>query len=589
MKHIRFILIFVSTLLLVCTLAGCIAVQSDGQQLVVTGDSIIVNKEPVSSIDNAALVDNRYLYTQDQNDSVVTMYLTVSRGTDSENTDYSWPEINNYSIYDYEKMNVDRFQVEGLLQVGDEKGPIAGQLGFGLKIPNATVQVRGATTSRMPQKSFKIELKKDSGEWNQQRTINLNKHVFDGLRFRNKLCYDLLKEIPDMVSLRTQFVHLYVKDNTAKEDKGFVDYGLYTQVEQPNTRFLRSHGLDSNGQLYKMVFFEYDQYKDAILLKSDPKYDVSKFESILEIKGSDDHSKLIAMLGDVNDYSKPIETVFEKYFDSDNYFTWLAFNILVGNIDTQSRNNYLYSPLNSNKWYYICWDCDAALTRYEHDLIDPDRIGYEYGVSNYWGDVLFSRVMQIPKYRALLDEKVEALHKIITRQRVDSMARTYQAVVEKYLFQMPDVMYSSYSHKDYLAMAATFSEELDLNYELYQQSLKMPMPFYLDAPDNQEEKLFFRWDPAFCFDGQDVTYTFELSKDFTMKKTIIKEDSLNFPTTAIKMLKPGKYFYRVRATNKAGYTQWAMAYYVKDDVKYYGTQCFYVLKDGSIEVEEAHE
>ena len=56
----------------------------------------------------------------------------------------------------------------------------------------------------------------------------------EGMRFRNKLTYDLMKKIPQMLSLRTQFVHLYVKDNTDGTSDSFADYGLYTQVEQLN-------------------------------------------------------------------------------------------------------------------------------------------------------------------------------------------------------------------------------------------------------------------------------------------------------------------------------------------------------------------
>ena len=35
---------------------------------------------------------------------------------------------------------------------------------------------------------------------------------------------------------------------------------------------------------------------------------------------------------------------------------WMAFQILMGNVDTQNRNVYLYSPLNSDIWYFIAWD-----------------------------------------------------------------------------------------------------------------------------------------------------------------------------------------------------------------------------------------
>ena len=86
-------------------------------------------------------------------------------------------------------------------------------------MPNATVQIRGQTSSRNSQKNYKIELKKNKGTWRGQRTINLNKHQTDGMRFRNKLSYDLLKGIPQLMSLRTQFVHLYVRDLTERKQR----------------------------------------------------------------------------------------------------------------------------------------------------------------------------------------------------------------------------------------------------------------------------------------------------------------------------------------------------------------------------------
>ena len=39
-----------------------------------------------------------------------------------------------------------------------------------------------------------------------------------------------------------------------------------------------------------------------IKLADDPDYDQAKFEEKLEIKGDNDHTKLIAMLNDLNDY-----------------------------------------------------------------------------------------------------------------------------------------------------------------------------------------------------------------------------------------------------------------------------------------------
>ena len=104
-----------------------------------------VVKEATEDINQVHLRDKETLYENDDEDSVVTMYLTVSSGNSSENTDHSWEEINSYSAYDYEDMGVERYQVNGLLQVGDENGPVVGEVGYGESVPNATVQIRGRT------------------------------------------------------------------------------------------------------------------------------------------------------------------------------------------------------------------------------------------------------------------------------------------------------------------------------------------------------------------------------------------------------------------------------------------------------------
>ena len=212
------------------------------------------------------------LYEDDGMD-VVTMYLTVRQGNEIEGTNHTWEEVNSHSAYYYDELGIPRYKVEALLQVGTEEGIPAGNLGYGRTAPNATVQIRGQTSSRNVQKNYKIKLKENQGNWNGQTTIALNKHQTDGLRFRNKLGFDILKNVDQLMSLRTQFVHLYVNDLTDGSDDGFEDYGLYTQVEQLNKTALRAHGLDRYGQLYKVNFFEFFRYEDAIKLETDPGYD----------------------------------------------------------------------------------------------------------------------------------------------------------------------------------------------------------------------------------------------------------------------------------------------------------------------------
>ena len=89
--------------------------------------------------------------------SVVTMYLTVSKEIHLKNT-LSYMEGNlNYSVYDYEYGSED-IRWQGLLQVGDENGR-AQEVGY-----EACLMQLFRSEARHParmHKNYKIELKKN--------------------------------------------------------------------------------------------------------------------------------------------------------------------------------------------------------------------------------------------------------------------------------------------------------------------------------------------------------------------------------------------------------------------------------------------
>lgn len=540
-------------------------------------------KEEAAELNDLHLRDKDLLYENRDPADIVTMYLTVSTGNAAENTNHTWEEINTYSVYDYDEMGVDRYQVAGLIQVGDENGPVAGELGYGQVSPNCTVQIRGQTSSTLPQKNYKISVKDNKGEWEGQTTIALNKHQTDGLRFRNKMAYDLMTGIEEMMSLRTTFVHLYVKDTTEGGSGEFVDYGLYTQVEQLNKTALKAHGLDRNGHLYKINFFEFFRHEDVIMMADDPNYDLEAFEELIEIKGDDNHAKLIEMLDAVNDYTIPAEQVLEDYFDLENMAYWMAFHILMGNHDTQSRNVYIYSPLNSDKWYFYSWDNDAMLKSGEYALSNRTEGGaWENGVSNYWGNVLFQRALKTEAFREALDNAVEDLMEYLTAERINSMASEYAAIVTPFVYRMPDVQYAPLTETEYEQIASGLHDEILLHYQDYKNSYNKPMPFHIGVPEAEDGRMIYRWNPAYDFNAETITYTFELATDYTFTNVLLKQENLLLPEIEADALPPGQYFIRVLAKNAGGEEQYAFDYYVIDSGKVYGTKCFYVENDGSI-------
>lgn len=583
MNRKRF-LCFIAALCMMASLAGCELAGTPGAEATdapATGEQVV--KAQKTDINEMHIRDNELLYKDHDPAEIVTMYLTVSTGNAAENTNHTWAEINTYSVYDYDEMGVERYKVAGLIQVGDENGPVPGELGYGQVSPNCTVQIRGQTSSSLSQKNYKISVKDNKGDWNGQTTIALNKHQSDGLRFRNKMAYDLMAGIDEMMGLRTTFVHLYVKDTTEGGTGEFIDYGLYTQVEQLNKTALKAHGLDRNGHLYKINFFEFFRYEDVIMMADDPDYDLQAFEDLIEIKGNDDHSKLIEMLDAVNDYTIPFEEVLDKYFDVENLAYWMAFHILMGNVDTQSRNVYIYSPLNSDKWYFYSWDNDAMLKRAENALNNrSEGDKWEQGVSNYWGNVLFQRALKTEMYRSALDAAVEDLKVYLSPERINSMAEQYKAIVKPYVYSMPDVYYAPLTETEYDIIAGSLIDEIEANYVRYYESYDKPMPFYVAPPEQVDDQFVYSWDVSYDFDAETITYSFKLATDYTFNDVLLRVDDLMIPEVKGDVLPEGQYFIRVIATNASGEQQYSFDYYVIDTGKVYGAKCFYVDSEGNI-------
>ena len=569
-------------LLILCLITSCF-IAACGQEE--TSNQSLSNQEKTVEFaeNNYHLRDKELLYQEDPQ-SVKTLYLTIKSGDAAENTNHTWEEINTYSVYDYEKWGLPRYQVAALLQEGDDTGPLAGELGYSETVPNATVQVRGQTSSRNQQKNYKIKLKRNKGSWQGQRTINLNKHQTDGLRFRNKLAYDLIRGIPQLIGLRTQFVHLYVKDENGSEPDKFVDYGLYTQVEQLNGSGLKAHGLDSNAQLYKVNFFEFLLYEDTIKLEDDPDFDRVAFEKLLEIKGDRDHHKLIEMLQAVNDLDRPIDQTLDTYFDRENLTYWLAFQILIGNTDTQSRNVYLYSPQNSQRWYFIPWDHDSAFFKKEYEIEKfAGKTSWESGISNYWGNRLFQRALKSATFRQELDEAIQDLKGKLNPGYLSQEVAKYQETVKPYVTKEPDSTHLGLTPSQYDEVAAAIPKEIESNYQDYLDSLKKPMPFFIGIPEKDENgKLKVRWDAAYDLNGQKITYKVEVAKDFEFKEIIHTEEGITLSETVLDMPEKGHYFARVTATNEAGETRHAFDYYVTEVGKHFGVKSFFIQSNGKI-------
>lgn len=534
------------------------------------------NSGKPAGINDMKLKDNSRVYMKDKDDSVLNLYVTVKNSVVNERN-YTLDDVND----DEDTEDGGKPTVEVIMQEGNNTGPQPGLFGYGLDKANGVMKLRGMSARGGTQKCYAITLFNNSSLWKGQRKINLNKHEVDITRVRNKLCFDYFKMIPDITSCRTQFVHLHVKDLSGnKSDTGFVDYGLYTQVEQINKQYLKRHGLDHNGQLYKAVDFEFYRYEDEFKNVDDPSYDKKKFESRLEIKGREDHNKLIAMLEDLNDDTKDINQVIKKHFNRDNYLTWLASNILLDNIDTYSQNFFLYSPLNSDVWYFLPWDYDGSMGFYEQPgKTVSKRSPWETGASNYWSTVLYQRFMKDPENVKQLTAKVKSLSKIINHENTSKLLNNYYNAVNKFVYSMPDLQYLPGTADDFEYEYKKLIGLPKKNLEGYLNSLNVPMPFYLGEPELKSNKYQFKWDPSYDFGGNKLTYRLEVCTKPDFSEDYFAIDGLSDTKYSIEKPPKGKYYWRVVAINGKGMEQAAFDDYVDelDSSKiYFGTKTFIV-------------
>ena len=375
------------------------------------------------------------------------------------------------------------------------------------------------------------------------------KSPFEVTRVRNRLSLELFEQMLHTTSLRSQFVHLFINGE---------DFGLFTQVEQYDQSFLENHGLDPNGHLYKAAFFEWARYPDNLKSKSDPSYDKDLFEQRLEFKTRDDHAKILQLLDDINNPDLDFSRLFDQYFNRENYLTWLAFNLLTSNIDTNSQNFLIYSPANSQTWYFLPWDYDGAWGfNRQPSRLDRQSARWQEGLSNYWNVSLHKRFMRIPQNRADLEQTMRKLSKtVLTKENIGTVLDRYQSLVETFISRPPDLTRlpteirttTEAKVAEWLVEYHRLPSEIPFNEALYYAAVERPMPIFLGNPQQKTTSIRFTWSESEQLLGRSFTYDFELSSSPSFEDGTIleKRSGLSQLDLELSPLPPaGTYFFRV--------------------------------------------
>lgn len=468
---------------------------------------------------------------------------------------------------------------------------------------NADMRVRGSSTRDTSQKSFRIRSKKDSvtglrtAMWFGEDTLQLNKHPYDLTRVRNKLAFDLMKQIPHHQSLRTQFMEIRYTDpvNLLPADSGPTgSMGLYTHVEKFSEGYMTRRGWKVAGaNIYKAGSFDFNTHA-GFGCNPDGTSNAA-LEAALELEAGDGKacSSVMQLLNDLDDENVPFANTFNAYFNKNNYLTWLASVILFGNYDTTTQNFALYRSPDNGKFYFLPWDYDGALD-FSHQMAAESYAAWGYGAGNWWDSALHRRFMAEPGNIALLQAAVtEIRNKYLTKTAIKTLLDSYKPTVRTYIKQNPDRNYlpGSATEAQWEAEFDRLVNVIDTNYDSFMKSLKDPMPFWFSVftdPGNNITSLGWEWPTPFHPQGHTITYQVDflpfLASDTTLPRgqtafdapgarTVVTRSTGTATELAVASFPTGAHWVRVLAKDATNGTSTYAFDSVYDTQTRYGVMC----------------
>jgi len=382
-------------------------------------------------------------------------------------------------------------------------------------VPNATLKIRGDYSRTLQQKSYAIKLYSKTNLFLSQRKFQINKHQSDRSRVRNKLSFDLFRTIPNITSLKLQFINLKIDENGTGN---FVDYGFFTHAEAMRKEYLVNRGWNEDDNIYNAVDCMFEPRDELATDAYGVPLNQELFDTVLEVKRGTHHLKVNEMINAVYN-TADIDAVIEKYFNRDNYITWLAINLVLSNKDTTYHNFYLYNPLYSDKFYFLPWDYDGAWAKEKY-------LGKnEYGISVWWESPLHRKFLSIKKNRDDVYAMAEELRaKYITPEIIKDKVALYEPSVRPFVSVFPDSQNNS--DDTWVDSSNQLSENIDANMNLYKSVIGHPMPFR-EYVSYENGRLDINWTESVDLEGDKIVYDVKVATDSNISNIILEADNID--------------------------------------------------------------
>jgi hypothetical protein len=208
--------------------------------------------------------------------------------------------------------------------------------------PGLGIRQRGGSVCGSQKPYLKVRFN-HGRDFQDRHKINLQSLWTDKSLAREHFAWDLFGEM-QIPYCSTRYVRIHANGKY---------FGLYSELEHPDARFLRRNGLNPDGNLYK-AFASTDQLM--------PDYRAG-FEKKTNENG--DFSDLKAFLDSMNTIPRTqLPAFWQKNVVPDSVIDYQASQMLTNNADYPHKNHYLYHDTADGRWRTLTWDMDLTFGKY---------------------------------------------------------------------------------------------------------------------------------------------------------------------------------------------------------------------------------
>jgi hypothetical protein len=282
---------------------------------------------------------------------------------------------------------------------------------------NIFCRTRGQSTANWPKPKYKFDfLKGNHFVWSDDApgSEEFNVHSFYGERgsetsyLREPAIFTFLNEAGSPAPT-TFYMHI-------RRNGGF--HGLYGFVEQIDKRFLRRHGFDASGPLYKAANVPATMNRNP----STGLYDK-------QLQEKEPFTDLRLLADRINARNADRFAYFADYVNVPNYINVMAAMVTPFNHDQLTKNYYLYFDPHRAEWFRFPWDGDQSFPTGRENTLE-NWTSPLYGDKNHTQELVNNRpnpTWQNHLHANILDNAVT----------LEMYLRRLRTLMDRYLAQQP--------------------------------------------------------------------------------------------------------------------------------------------------------